>query len=195
MPDGDSTLFTVTDLKQYDYCPRILYYHRCLPDIRPTVTKMEVAIRRHEDEPKRALRRTMHLEGMENAERRFDVPLVSTRLGLSGQVDELIWHDGAIVPVDYKLARKAQDHFKLQLMTYALLAEEHYQTQIKFGLLYLIQARKTVRVTFSSQLRRKVVESVAQMRRIAEMETMPAPPDSIRPCLECEFRRFCNDVV
>lgn len=195
MLDGDNTRFTVTDLKQYDYCPRILYYHRCLPDIRPIVTKMEVAIRRHEDEPKRALRRTMHLEGLENAERRFDVPLSSSQLGLTGQVDELIFHQGLIIPVDYKLARKAQPHFKLQLTAYAMLAEEHYQTRIQFGLLYLIQARKTVQIAFSSQLRQKVVEALAVMQRIAAAEAMPPPPDSIRPCLECEFRRFCNDVV
>lgn len=195
MSDSESTLFTVTDLKQYDYCARILYYHRCLPGIRPTTTKMEVAIRRHEDEPKRALRRTMHLEGLDYAERHFDVPLVSAQLGLTGQVDELIWHEGTIIPVDYKLARREQDHFKLQLTAYAMLAEEHYHTHIKFGLLYLIQARKTVRVAFSSQLRQKVVNVVTQMRLIANTEHMPPPPDSIRLCLECEFRRFCNDVV
>ncbi len=195
MPDGDNTLFTVTDLKQFDYCARILYYHRCLPDIRPTTTKMAVAIRRHEDEPKRALRRTMSLDGLEQAERHFDVPLLSTRLGLSGQVDELIWHQGEIIPVDYKLARRELPHFKLQLTAYAMMAEEHYQLKVPFGLLYLIQARKTVRVRFSPQLRRKVVEVVSQMRTISDTEYMPRPPESIRPCLECEFRRFCNDVV
>lgn len=195
MPDGDRTLFTVTDLKQYDYCPRILYYHRCLPDIRPTTTKMEVAIRRHEDEPKHALRRTMHLEGLENAQRAFDVPLISTSLGLSGQVDELILHEGTMIPVDYKLARREQPHFKLQLAAYAIMAEEHYQTRIAFGLLYLIQARKTVRVAFASQLRQRVIESLSQMRFVVDAESIPPPPNSIRPCLECEFRRFCNDVV
>jgi CRISPR-associated exonuclease Cas4 len=192
---GESTLFTVTDLKQYDYCRRILYYHRCLPDVRPTLTKMEVAIRRHEDEPKRALRRTMQLEGLEKAERLFDVALSSIKLGLTGQIDELIWHEGMFIPVDYKLARREQPHFKLQLTAYALLAEEHYGTTIKFGLLYLIQARKTVRIAFSSQLRQKVIRVVAEMRQIAAEESMPAPPNSIRPCLECEFRRFCNDTV
>jgi CRISPR-associated exonuclease Cas4 len=195
MPGGDEALFSVTDLKQYDYCPRILYYHRCLPDIRPTTTKMEVAIRRHEDEPKRALRRTIPLEGLEAAERHFDVPLLSTALGLVGQVDELIFAAGVIIPVDYKLARKAQPHFKLQLAAYAMMAEEIYQTPVKFGLLYLIQARKTVQIACSSQLRQKVVKAVGEMRRIVKTESMPAPPDSIHPCLECEFRRFCNDVI
>lgn len=195
MPDGDNTLFTVTDLKQFDYCPRILYYHRCLPDIRPITTKMEIAIRRHEDEPKRALRRTMHLDGLEQAERHFDVPLLSTQLGLSGQVDELIWHQGQIIPVDYKLSRREQPHFKLQLAAYALMAEEQYQATIDFGLLYLIQTRTTVKIRFSTQLRRKVIQVIAQMRIIAATEYMPPPPSSIRPCLECEFRRFCNDVL
>jgi CRISPR-associated exonuclease Cas4 len=73
MPDGDNRLFTVTDLKQFCYCPRILYYHACLPDIRPITMKMAVSSRRHEDEQKRSLRRTMQLEGLENAQRWFDV--------------------------------------------------------------------------------------------------------------------------
>jgi CRISPR-associated exonuclease Cas4 len=137
----------------------------------------------------------MNLEGLEHAERRFDVLLVSMQLGLTGQVDELIWHEGTIIPVDYKLSRREQPHFKLQLTAYAMMAEEQYQVPITFGLLYLIQARKTVRVAFSSQLRQKVVRAVTQMRQIANAEYMPPPPDSIRPCLECEFRRFCNDVV
>lgn len=195
MPNGDNTLFTVTDLKQYNYCPRILYYHCCLPDIRPTGTKMEVAIRRHEDEPKRALRRTMRIEGLQDAERHFDIPLTSTKLGLTGQVDELIFYQNTIIPVDYKLARKAHAHFRLQLVAYAMLAEEHYQTHIQFGLLYLIQTRKTVQVTFSSQLRQKVLRTVAHMRQITDTEAIPPPPDSVRPCLECEFQRFCNDVI
>lgn len=195
MQSGDYHLFTVTDLKQYHYCPRILYYHRCLPDIRPVVMKMEIAIRRHTDEPKRALRRTMNIDGLENADRHFDVPLLSTNLRLSGQVDELIWHNGLIIPVDYKLSRKAQDHFKIQLAAYAMLAEEYYQIQAKFGLLYLIQAKKTVKINISSQLRQKVTQTLNHMAQIMEKEKMPPPPESVHPCLECEFRRFCNDVI
>ena len=31
----DELLFEVTDLKQWIYCPRVLYYRYCLPEIRP----------------------------------------------------------------------------------------------------------------------------------------------------------------
>ncbi|MDX2141346.1 MAG: CRISPR-associated protein Cas4 [Chloroflexota bacterium] len=191
----EGELFTVTDLKQYYYCQRILYYHRCLPDVRPTTVKMGVAIRRHEDEPKRAMRRTMHLEGLEQADRYFDVSLVSHALGLSGQVDELIVHEGQLIPVDYKLARREGTHFRVQLVAYALMAEEQYQMTVQKGLIYLIQARKTVEIRITSQLRKKVTDALVEMRRIAETERMPTPPESVKPCLECEFRRFCNDVV
>ncbi len=34
-------ILTVTDLKQYCYCPRILFYMRCLPGVRPLTVKME----------------------------------------------------------------------------------------------------------------------------------------------------------
>lgn len=195
MPDGDSTLFTVTDLKQFGYCPRILYYQTCLPDVRPVTLKMTLGIERHEDEQKRSLRRTMKLDGLETAQRQFDVPLQSTRLGLSGKLDELIQHNGDFIPVDYKLARKDSPHFRLQLAAYALLVEEQYSASVKYGLLYLIQARQTVRIPITSQLRQKVLEALNRMRQIVETESMPVPPESRRPCVDCEFRRFCNDVL
>ena len=49
----------VTDLKQYVYCPRILYYHTCLPRVRPTTYKMEASIEAHALEPDRERRRSL----------------------------------------------------------------------------------------------------------------------------------------
>ena len=34
----------VIDLKQYEYCPRIVYYEYCLPGVRPTTYKMAAGI-------------------------------------------------------------------------------------------------------------------------------------------------------
>ena len=40
-------LFEVTDLKQYAYCPRIVFYRYCLPKVRPITFLMEEGIRSH----------------------------------------------------------------------------------------------------------------------------------------------------
>ncbi|MBK7917055.1 MAG: hypothetical protein IPJ94_12485 [Chloroflexi bacterium] len=45
--DQDPFTFRVIDLKQYVYCPRILYYQTVLPDVRPITYKMEAGIQSH----------------------------------------------------------------------------------------------------------------------------------------------------
>jgi CRISPR-associated exonuclease Cas4 len=194
MPDGNATLFTVTDLKQFSYCPRILFYQVCLPDVRPITLKMEMGQRRHEDEPKRALRRNMRLEGIHSARREFDVSVQSEELGLSGQIDEVLVFDDGLMVVDYKLAKTAGQHFKVQLAAYAMLAEATYDLPVLCGILYLIRKREAVEVTISTRLRNQVRRTLDEMRQIAATETMPAPTPNRRACVDCEFRRFCNDV-
>lgn len=194
MPDSDFTLFTVTDLKQFMYCERILYYHSCLPDIRPVTLKMEAGKRRHEDENKRSLRRTMNLPEIAQAQREFDVSVQSQSLGLSGQIDEVLFMQDSAIPVDYKLAKQASLHYKVQLAAYAMMLEETFDLPASRGILYLIQKRESVEVNITRNLRNQVVEAILHMRQLAESEMMPDPTKNRRACLDCEFRRFCNDV-
>ncbi|MBI5930824.1 MAG: CRISPR-associated protein Cas4 [Chloroflexi bacterium] len=190
----DRPLFTITDLKQYIYCPRVFYYHTCLPDVRPVTYKMEAGIAAHETEPKRAARRSLEVVGAPNGIRHFEVAVLSRALGLTGRIDEVIETATEFIPVDYKLARQAGDHFKIQLAAYAMLLEEQFQIKIKGGLLYLIPLRKSLTIPITPALRQKVEQALEDMRRIAITEWMPAPPANHRQCVDCEFRRFCNDV-
>ena len=85
----------VTDLKQWVYCPRILYYHQCLPDVRPVTYKMEAGIEAGRAEEGREERRSLRAYGLAEGEREFNVPLASERLGLRGEIDLLITLPGA----------------------------------------------------------------------------------------------------
>ena len=40
-------LLEVTDLKQYTYCPRIVFYRYCLPRVRPITSLMKEGIQSH----------------------------------------------------------------------------------------------------------------------------------------------------
>lgn len=195
MSDAQEILFTITDLKQYIYCPRIFYYHACLPGIRPVTYKMQAGIEAHEHERKRAFRRSLAMYGELVAKRYFDVSVQSTELGLAGEIDEVVeTNDGESIPVDYKLARKAGYHFKVQLAAYAMLLEATYPTQVKVGYLYLLLSRKTERVSITSKLRTEVRQALQIMRGVAKTETIPVPTPWRQRCVDCEFRRFCNDV-
>lgn len=188
-------LFTVTDLKQYSYCQRIFYYHTCLPDIRPVTVKMDAGSAAHEEERRRSARRSMGLPKYSIVRREYDLPVLAPILGLTGQIDEVIWlEDGAVIPVDYKLARKANTNYKHQLAAYALMLEEAMQCEVHTGLLYLIPQRKTETIRITRKLRQDVHQMLDAMRDIATSERMPKPTDRQQKCFDCEFRRFCGDV-
>lgn len=192
----------VTDLKQYTYCSRIVYYRYCLPDIRPTTYKMEAGIAAHADESEREQRRSLRPYGLTQGERFFDVRLRSDTLGVRGRLDMVVAvpERGAanteLMPVEYKLSDRAiGKHFKVQLAMYALLLEEAWQARVQRGFLYLIPLRQAVAIPITATLRRQAQLQVAAIHTMVEREIMPAPPTSRRPCVTCEFRRFCNDVV
>ncbi len=195
-------LFEVTDLKQWIYCPRVLYYRYCLPEIRPTTDLIAAGIRSHADEAGREERRSLRSYGLQEGERAFDVRLRSAALGLRGRLDLAIAVPDRAAPnaeamvVEYKDSEKpAGPHFRLQLAAYALLLEEAWALPVRRGYIYSIPLRETEIISIGAALRQKVRQAVAAMRVAVTGERMPDAPASRRPCVSCEFRRFCNDVV
>jgi len=190
-------LLRVTDLKQFAYCPRVVYYSYCLPLLRPMTFKMKAGIEAHEAASVAEQRRSLRAYGLEAGERRFDVALTSQRLGLSGQVDMVILTvDGSAVPVDYKLSkRKPAPHFRLQLAAYAELIEEQWQRPVERGFLYLLPLRRAEVVPITRRLRNRLLVRLDEMREMIETQRMPEPTKQLARCIDCEFRRFCNDVL
>lgn len=194
---NEADLFTITDLKQYIYCPRILYYHACLPDIRPVTYTMERGIQAHDKERQKANRRSLAMYHQDQAitgQRHFDLALQAPDLGLTGRLDEVVDTGETLIPVDYKNSRHIAEHFKLQLAAYALLIESALGLKVPYGFLYLIPTRKTEQIKLTPALRKKVHATLADMRQIADTERMPPPTEARQKCPGCEFRRFCNDV-
>ncbi|MBD3306310.1 CRISPR-associated protein Cas4 [candidate division KSB3 bacterium] len=195
---AERQIFTVTDLKQYSYCPRVVFYTYCLPLIRPTTYKMEAGIAAHERAEGKAKRRTLSAYGLTEGERHFDVWLVSETLGLRGRVDLVIeTEEGELIPVEYKhTQRGVGSHIRRQLMAYAIMLEETWENpQVKRGFVYSLATRKATPVKLTKHLRTEVRKAIGEMREMVECEAMPDAPRSRRRCVNCEFRRFCNDVL
>lgn len=197
-----TTTFEVTDLKQWTYCPRIVYYRYCLPTVRPVTRSMNHGIDGHRAESGREERRSLRAYGLEHGERVFDLALHAEELGLRGRLDLAIAVPERNAPgaeavvVEYKDSeRKAGAHFKLQLAAYALLLEEAWSLPVRLGCIYHIPTRHVERIAITPALRAKVRATVAALRDAVDGEHMPAPPLNRSPCVGCEFRRFCNDVV
>lgn len=194
--------FRVSDLKQYFFCPRIVYYHQCLPKVRPTTFKMQMGTEEGHAEHAREQRRTLRAYGLKRGERFFDIALSSERLGLRGRLDMAIRTDDNVdgtleaIPVDYKLTPgRVVTHFALQVVAYGMLLEEAWGIPARRGFLYLIPSRRAKPIDLGPDRREQVRRAVEAMRDIALREQMPPPPHKRGKCVLCEFRRFCNDVL
>ena len=189
--------FRVTDLKQWVYCPRVLYYHMCLPNVRPVTYKMKAGTEAGLAEEGREVRRSLRSYGLKEGRREFEVPLHSSTLGLRGKPDMVIWLDEPheVIPVDYKLSEIAGEHFKLQIVAYGIMLEEISGYAAKRGFLYSIPQRKAEEVKINKHVRDKFETALTEMHRILRYELMPEATPNRNKCLACEFRRFCNDVA
>jgi CRISPR-associated exonuclease Cas4 len=195
---GEQVVFTVTDLKQYTYCARIVFYTYCLPLIRPTTYKMASGIAAHETAGEKARRRTLSAYGLEDGRRHFDVWLASPILGLRGRADLVIevGDREELIPVEYKQSRRSTGrHVRLQLAAYGLMLEETWDADVRRAFVYFLPRRKAEEIRLTRRLRDETQAAVMEMRAMVEREAMPDPPAGRRQCVNCEFRRFCNDVL
>lgn len=198
---GERLTFRVSDLKQYFYCPRVVYYHICLPGVRPTTFKMRDGAEQGLAERQREERRSLKRYGLRHGECFFDLPLSSARLGLRGRLDMAIRTDDntqgetEAIAVDYKATPgRTVAHFALQVVAYGMLLEELWGAPARRGFLYLIPARRARQVPITAESRARVIAAVEDMTDIALHQRMPAAPRQRAKCAICEFRRFCNDV-
>lgn len=198
----EQTTLEVTDLKQWRYCPRVVWYRYCLPAVRPVTDLMQQGIAHHRDEEAREERRSLRPYGLTTGERHFDVALQSAGLGLRGRLDLAIAVPNRVsqaaeaVVVEYKDSeQRPGPHFKLQLAAYALLVEEAWGLPVRAGWVYQIPLRRAEQVKITAALRNQVRSSIGAIQAAIGGEALPAAPANRRPCISCEFRRFCNDVV
>jgi CRISPR-associated exonuclease Cas4 len=193
---SDRLWLVVTDLKNYAHCARIAYFEQTLMNIRPRTYAMDAGDEAHTEERARARRRTLWAYGLPKGERQFNVRVSDATLGLIGVIDELVTTpEGLLLPVDYKLSRKVNDSFALQVVAYAMLLEAAYQRPVQQGYIYLIGERRLHTIAVTEAGRGAVQDALDTIRAMLRAETLPPPTPQRAKCRACEWRRFCNDVV
>jgi CRISPR-associated exonuclease Cas4 len=206
---AEQLTLTVTDIRQWVYCPRIVYYTYCLKVKRPVTCKMEEGILQHERVTELESRRTLRSYGLrreDEGRREFKVSFYSARLGLSGLLDMAIVTPHEVIPVEYKDNTPAASldskratpvvalNHKYQLTAYALLAEEKFGLPVRRSFVHYIPTRQSREVLITPEMRRFVLNALVDIRKMLAAERLPPPTSERRRCRECEFRRFCGDI-
>ena len=186
----------VSDIKQYFYCPRVVYHTYYTPVTRPTTHPMQIGAIQHEILSVLERRRTFSRYGLEAGSRKFHISLYAESLGLSGVLDLLIETKDSAFPVEFKdTTQRLNLNAKYQLTAYALMVEECLGQSVSQGFIYRIPTGRITVVPISKTLRRRTLDAIKQIRSMLSNEWMPPPTPQRGKCVECEFRRFCADVL
>ena len=188
-------LIPVTDLKQWAYCPRVVYYHHVMPAPPKPTYKMKEGLAAQEMIESLEMRRKLREYGLDTARRRFGLWLENEELGLSGKIDLLLEAPEEIAVVDFKLTsgEPGRNH-RLQLAGYSLLAEAACGRPARRAFLYRIPDNRIFVEPVAEELRNAVKAAVAGIRETGESQLCPEPTEIRGRCEECEFANYCADI-
>jgi CRISPR-associated exonuclease Cas4 len=184
-----------SDLRQFLYCPRVVYYSHVVPVARVETFKMKAGREAEREHARLERRRSLRRYGLDAGERRYSVALKCEALGVSGIVDEVVFGPGGAVPIDVKMAEGgATTGHKVQLAVYAMALEERTGRSVPTGFIHLVPQNRVVPVAVDTRLRAMTTDLVRRIRHLIADESFPPPADRPAKCDGCELRCFCNDV-
>lgn len=192
----EEIFITPSDVIEYLYCPRFIYFMKCLD------------IPQHEDERYKVLKgREVHEEkskiNREYVRKKFgcvakdvSVYLTSSTLHLKGEVDEVLsLSDGTLAPLDYKFAEYKdwvfQTH-KYQSALYALLIIENYSKEVNRGYVCYLRSKNFIKeIPFCSADFEKAKNLVREILDTISRGYYPKKRSSPAHCIGCCYRNIC----
>jgi len=193
--DEDVRLIPVSWIKQYHFCPRIVYYVGVLGFAERLTESMVEGMEFHSSEKRKAPRRRTLAGGRGEAVKASwsRLHVASRRLGLYGTIDEVAEAGDGLVVVESKFMRaprKPPPGHVYQAVAYAMLAEEALRKPARRVVIKYLRDGRSFEVPVTEGLRRHVVWTVSRMRSILEGKA-PREADR-RKCSSCGYRKVCK---
>lgn len=185
---ADHDLIPISALEHYSYCPRqaaLIHIEAVWEE--NIYTQRGRFVHEQVDEPGEEYREGVRVER--------SLPLLSRRYGLVGRADIVEFHQGIPYPVDYKHGpRRRREHDDLQLCAQAVCLEEMTGTVVRRGAIFHASSRRRREVVFDEGLRRRLEETVVELRGLLRQTSLPKAPNDAR-CCNCSLNASCLPQV
>lgn len=186
----------VSDLRQWIYCPRVIWWTHVCPVGKIESFKMKQGQAKEQRLQRLQRRRTLRAFGLKEGQVECNVSLYSEKLGLSGKLDMLIRRGIMRFPVEVKFTRgPARLNHRLQLAGYALLLEAIFGVTVPHGYLVRLPDDTVDKVLIDEPLRNLAWKTIQAVRITIRHEQIPPPASIASSCVDCEYVHFCGDVL
>jgi len=193
--ESPTPIIRVSDLRQWTYCPRVVWWTHVCPVGKIESFKMKKGLVKERRLQRLQRRRTLTSFGLRHGQVTSNVSLHSERLGLCGKLDMLIHAGATRYPVEIKFTQgPARLNHQLQLAGYALLLEAMFGEPISHGYIVRLPEDAVDKVIIDNPLRELAWRTIQAIRNTIRQEQLPPPVIQSARCQDCEYLRFCGDI-
>lgn len=190
-------MITVSDVVEYMYCPRFVYFERVLGIPQHEEKREKVIIGRNIHESKENINKGYIRKSINAKSKYIGVYLSSKKHRIVGIVDEVVeLEDGSYSPLDYKFAEYRDRIFKThkyQSVLYGLLIKDNFDVEVKRG--YVVYVRSGNMVKEIKFNKKDFDDAIAFVNLIFDIIENEEFPDRIkvnkRKCIDCCYKNIC----
>ena len=173
--ESDLPLVNTSDLNQYLYCPRRLYYLMFYQTQGLNFVLAEG--------------RSKHAHQSRRGQWYREMYLRSEKLHLHGKID-LLEGKTKLTPVERKRGSSYHDNDEVQLAAYCMLLEDYLDEPVRMGYLYLFGTNERYAITITDWHREKVLQVVQAIRNMT-LDNIPEFVDNPNKCEKCSTVQYC----
>jgi len=167
----------VSEINQYLYCPRRLYYIKFYNTIGENYEIRDGILKHEKSSTRGGWIKSMFLK--------------SVSLGIKGKID-VIEDEDFPIPIERKRAKsgKYYKNDEYQLVSYCLLLEDELNEKIPYGYIYLFSSDERHKIKMTKDKRKKVEKIIQEIKNLS-VEKPPAYASNLNKCKKCSTRKFC----
>ncbi len=193
---SENTWITPSEMMEYLYCPRFIYFMNCLVIPQNEEQRYKVILGRNIHKLKSRINKEYLRKKLGAKDKIINAYLSADKYGIRGIVDEVLTlEDNTMAPLDYKFAEfkdKIYDTLKFQSVLYGLLIEENFNLPVKKGFIcYVRSNNKIVEIEITDKIKEEALNIIEEMFRIIELGYFPKRTKYRNKCIDCCYRNVC----
>ena len=190
---------TVSDALEYLFCPRFIFFERCLMIPEHQEKRFKVLKGRELHEIREKVNRDYLRKRLRCTRKEISVYLTSHKYHFKGEVDEVLFlEDGTAAPLDYKYAEFKNTIYKThkyQAALYGILIMEHFGVDVKKGFVcYTRSNNYVVEIDFRQKDFEMAKQIVREILMIIQRGYYPEGTKQKARCVDCTYRNICATI-
>ena len=191
------TFVTPSEVIEYLYCPRFIYYMNVLKIEQHEHKRLLVNKGRDIHKLKLIQNKDYLRKKIGAIDKKIDVYLTSKKLKLVGRMDEILFlKNDEAVPLDYKFAfwdNKIYKTLKMQQTLYALLIEENFDKKVEKAFLVYVRSKNHLEeIKITDKMKKEAIMIVNEIFDILNLNYFPKETKTRNKCLDCTYKNLCG---